>query len=60
MGENISEFNCLNLKEKMLVNNLQIKYGYLVFRKFEGENLGHWPSICQCFLPPTFSAIQYD
>ena len=42
---------------------LPIKYRYWIFCKFEGENFGDWPSICQirqCFLPPTFSTIRYS
>ena len=38
------------------VNGLQ---GYLIFHKFEGENFDNWPTICQCFLPPMLSNIQY-
>ena len=63
MGENIGEFSYIDyLEEKALVNVLQIKYRYRIFCKFEGKNFGDWPLICQirqCFLPPTFSAIQY-
>ena len=65
VGENLGEFSYLDyLGEKTLVNSLfQINnYGDLSFRKIEGENFGDWPSICQicqCFLPPAFSAIQY-
>ena len=42
------------------MNNLQMKYGYGEFRKFEGGDFGDQPSIrqiCQCFLLPTFSVI---
>ena len=63
MGQNIGEFSCLDyLEENTLANGLQIKYGYRMFCKFEGENFGDWPlihQICQCFLPPMFSAIWY-
>ena len=46
-----------------LANALQInKNGYRIFCKFERESFGNWPSIlqiCQCFLPPKFSIMQY-
>ena len=60
VGENIGEFSYFDyLEKKTLANGLQIKYGHLIFRKFEGESFGDWPSIRQCFLPPMFSAIRY-
>ena len=44
-GENIGEFSCLDyLEKKTLANGLHIKYEYWIFRKFEGENFGDWPS----------------
>ena len=60
-GENIGEFTYLGyLKEKTLVNNLQVKYRCGKFCKFEGEiktlaishHFAKFPSVfsCQCFL----------
>ena len=48
------------LEEKILVNSpFQIN---TEIKEIEGEKFGNWLSICQihqCFLLPTFSAIQY-
>ena len=62
-GENIDKFSYFDyLEEKTWANGLQIKHGFRIFPKIEGQNFGDWPSIHQiykCFLPPTFFTIQY-
>ena len=65
--DKVSSFECFSLIGRKYFNKdipfesceLQIKYGNLSFRKIEGENFGDWPSIRQCFLLPTFSAVWY-
>ena len=53
-GKNIGEISFLDyLEGKTLADRLQIKYEYWIICKFEGENFGNWPSICQ--IPNVFS-----
>ena len=50
------------LEEKSLAKGLLMANGYLKVHKFEGEKFGNLPmncQICQCFLLPMFSAIEY-